>query len=147
MIAAGFRLPLEPLRRTAHYPGETGCIAEARAFTAVFLDQLGAEWAVPVDPRTRGELLLLVSELITNAGRHSRGPCVLELEGTDEAVRVTVYDSGVCLPLAVPAAHDPTRVGGHGLEIVHAVAREVRAERVPVGKRITAVVRLPATPL
>jgi hypothetical protein len=55
-------------------------------------------------------------------------------------VTVSVYDSSAALPLRFPK--DPQRVGRHGLEIVHALAAEVTAERVPVGKRVTATLRL-----
>ncbi|MFJ1735214.1 ATP-binding protein [Streptomyces sp. NPDC088254] len=136
VIPTGFDVPVEPLRRAAHYTGEPGCIAEAREFAAHFVDQLRTEWCAAVDERLNGELMLVVSELVTNAERHSNGPYILELEGTDAVVSVAVYDSSDALPLRYPK--DPQRIGRHGLEIVHAVAAEVTAERVPVGKRIRA---------
>ncbi|MFK0157095.1 ATP-binding protein [Streptomyces sp. NPDC090499] len=141
VIPTGFDVPVEPLRRAAHYTGEPGCIAEARDFAAGFLEQLRTEWCAAIDPRADGELLLVVSELVTNADRHSNGPYILELEGTDSAVLVSVYDSSAALPRRFP--RDPERVGRHGLEIVHALAAEVVAERVPVGKRVRALVRFP----
>jgi anti-sigma regulatory factor (Ser/Thr protein kinase) len=140
VIPTGFDVPVEPLRRAAHYTGESGCIAEARAFAARFVDQLRTEWCADIGDRACGELLLVVSELVTNADRHSNGPYILELEGTDSAVTVSVYDSSVALPRRFP--RDPERVGRHGLEIVHALAADVRAERVPVGKRVRALVPL-----
>ncbi|MGW7404750.1 ATP-binding protein [Streptomyces sp. NPDC054833] len=140
VIPTGFDVPVEPLRRAAHYTGEPGCIAAARTFAALFLDQLRTEWCAGIDDRTDGELLLVVSELVTNADRHSNGPYILELEGTDNAVTVCVYDSSAALPRRFP--RDPERVGRHGLEIVHALATEVTAERVPVGKRVRALVNL-----
>ena len=82
----------------------------------------------------------MVSELVTNADRHSNGPYILELEGTDSAVHIRVYDSSAALPRRFPK--DPERVGRHGLEIVHALAERVTVERVPVGKRVCAVVAL-----
>ncbi|MGW0996056.1 ATP-binding protein [Streptomyces sp. NPDC002520] len=136
VVPAGFDVPVEPLRRAAHYTGEPGCIAEARAFAAQFLEQLRNEWCAAIDSRADGELLLVVSELVTNADRHSNGPYILELEGTDSAVSVCVYDSSVALPIRYPK--DPERVGRHGLEIVHALAAEITVERVPVGKRVRA---------
>ncbi|MEU0675882.1 ATP-binding protein [Streptomyces sp. NPDC006172] len=136
VIPTGFDVPVEPLRRAAHYTGEPGCIAEAREFAAHFVDQLRTEWCAAVDERVNGELMLVVSELVTNAERHSNGPYILELEGTDAVVSVAVYDSSDALPLRYPK--DPQRIGRHGLEIVHAVAAEVTAERVPVGKRVRA---------
>ncbi|MGV4983788.1 ATP-binding protein [Streptomyces sp. NPDC001709] len=136
VIPTGFDVPVEPLRRAAHYTGEPGCIAEARAFAFQFLQQLRTEWCATADGRADGELLLLVSELVTNADRHSNGPYILELEGTDSSVTVCVYDSSSALPRRFPK--DPERVGRHGLEIVYALASEVSAERVPVGKRVRA---------
>ncbi|GGZ96498.1 ATP-binding protein [Streptomyces echinoruber] len=140
VIPTGFDVPVEPLRRAAHFTGEPGCIAEARSFAALFLEQLRTEWCAEIDQRADGELLLVVSELVTNADRHSDGPYILELEGTDSAVTVCVYDSSPALPRRFPP--DPRRVGRHGLEIVHAVASQVTVERVPVGKRVRAVVEL-----
>ncbi|MBP5934772.1 ATP-binding protein [Streptomyces sp. LBUM 1476] len=138
VIPTRFDVPVEPLRRAAHYTGDPGCIGEARAFAAVFVDQLRTEWCAAIDDGTVNEVMLVVSELVTNADRHSNGPYILELEGTEESVAVCVYDSSDALPLRFP--RDPERVGRHGLEIVHALAREVSAERVPVGKRVRAVV-------
>jgi hypothetical protein len=140
VIPTGFDVPVDPLRRAAHFTGEPGCIAEARNFAAHFLDQLRTEWCAEIGDRADGEVLLVVSELVTNADRHSNGPYILDLEGTDAVVTVSVYDSSAALPLRFPK--DPQRVGRHGLEIVHALAAEVSAERVPVGKRVSAVLRL-----
>ncbi|MFK4148799.1 ATP-binding protein [Streptomyces sp. NPDC004065] len=140
ITTAGFDVPVDPLRRAAHYTGEPGCIADARSFAAHFLEQLRTEWCAAIGPRCGEALLLVVSELVTNADRHSNGPYILELEGTDASVAVSVYDSSATLPRRF--AKDPERVGHHGLEIVHALAAEVTVERVPVGKRVRAVLRL-----
>ncbi|MFJ1969821.1 ATP-binding protein [Streptomyces sp. NPDC087903] len=140
VIPTGFDVPVEPLRRAAHYTGEPGCIAEARHFAALFLQQLRTEWCAEIDRRVQDEVLLVVSELVTNADRHSDGPYILELEGTDTSLTVAVYDSSAALPRRFP--RDPQRIGRHGLEIVHALAAEVAVERVPVGKRVTAAVHL-----
>ncbi|MGV9348607.1 ATP-binding protein [Streptomyces spiralis] len=140
VIPTGYDVPVEPLRRATHYTGEPGCIADARSFAAHFIDQLRTEWCAVIGRRSGEALLLVVSELVTNADRHSDGPYILELEGTDAAVSVCVYDSSAALPLRFP--RDPRRIGRHGLEIVHALAAEVTAERVPVGKRVRALVHL-----
>ncbi|KOU69183.1 regulator [Streptomyces sp. MMG1533] len=140
VIPTGFDVPVEPLRRAAHYTGEPGCIAEARSFAAGFLQQLRTEWCADVEDRAEDAVLLVVSELVTNADRHSNGPYILELEGTDSAVAVIVYDSSAALPRRFPK--DPERIGRHGLEIVHVLATDLAVERVPVGKRVRAVVDL-----
>ncbi|NUR02313.1 MAG: ATP-binding protein [Streptomyces sp.] len=140
VIPTGFDVPVEPLRRAAHYTGEPGCIAEARSFAAHFVGRLRTEWCTKIDARIEDEVLLVVSELVTNADRHSNGPYILELEGTGTSITVCVYDSSAALPRRFP--RDPERVGRHGLEIVHVLARQVTVERVPVGKRVSAVVSL-----
>lgn len=53
---------------------------------------------------------------------------------------MTVYDSSGAVPERFP--RDPERIGQHGLEIVHALVETVVVERVPVGKRVRAVVPL-----
>ncbi|MEF9901921.1 ATP-binding protein [Streptomyces sp. P9-A2] len=142
VIPTGFDVPVEPLRRAAHFTGEPGCIAEARAFASLFLEQLRTEWCATIGERTDGAALLVVSELVTNADRHSNGPYILELEGTDEAITVAVYDSSGTLPRVYP--RDPERIGCHGLEIVQALVRDIRVERVPVGKCVRAVLSFDA---
>ncbi|MET9907631.1 ATP-binding protein [Streptomyces sp. NPDC006476] len=142
VVATGFDVPVEPLRRAAHYTGEPGCIAEARAFAAHFVGRLRTEWCAEIGSRAEEEVLLVVSELVTNADRHSNGPYILELEGTDTFVTVCVCDSSAALPRRFP--RDPERIGRHGLEIVHALAKGMTVERVPVGKRVSAVVALSA---
>ncbi|MBO1330619.1 ATP-binding protein [Streptomyces sp. VRA16 Mangrove soil] len=139
VIRSGCDASIEPLRQVTHYTGEPGCIADAREFTDRFFVRLRQEWCVTLDARAVGDVLIVVSELVTNADRHSAGPYVLELEGTARHVAVTVYDSSAVAPLRYPK--DPGRIGGHGLEIVDALA-EVTVERVPVGKRVRAVLTL-----
>ncbi|MEU0287079.1 ATP-binding protein [Streptomyces sp. NPDC052492] len=140
VIPTGFDVPVEPLRRAAHFTGEPGCIAEARHFAVQFLEQLRTEWCARIDARVDGAVQLVVSELVTNADRHSDGPYILELEGTESSLTVAVYDSSGTLPRVFP--RDPQRVGRHGLEIVRALAQDVAVERVPVGKRVRAVLDL-----
>ncbi|MFE9816189.1 ATP-binding protein [Streptomyces sp. NPDC005773] len=128
--------PTEVLHSAEVFDGEPGCIAQARALADHFLARLAAEWLAVFGEHTRSDLMLAVSELVTNADRYSQGPYLLELEGTAERVSVTVYDSSTALPLFY--SPDPTRPGGHGMEIVVAICDRLTAERVPVGKRIRA---------
>jgi anti-sigma regulatory factor (Ser/Thr protein kinase) len=91
-----------------------------------------------------GTTQLVVSELVTNALKYAPGPVVMELRSTGARVEVVVGDSNPTLPSAQPT--DPDRVGGHGLEIVRAVAQGLHIQRLRVGKRITALIALTATP-
>jgi len=106
--AAGY---VQPLLVVGQFTGEPGSGAEARLLMVKFLQQLEAEWLAAVGGRKRDDLLLVVSELVTNAERHSGGPYLLELEGTDRQVTVTVYDSSAILPCRFE--RDPSRLGGH----------------------------------
>ncbi|MGW8888732.1 ATP-binding protein [Streptomyces sp. NBC_00234] len=135
----GFRCT-EVLHTAEVFAGEPGCIAQARALADRFLTRLVAEWLAVLREHTRSDLMLAVSELITNAERYSHGPYLLELEGTAESISVTVYDSSTALPVLY--APDPARLGGHGMEIVVALCDRLTAERVPVGKRIRAEFQL-----
>ncbi|MFF4243126.1 ATP-binding protein [Streptomyces sp. NPDC001822] len=122
------------------FDGEPGCIAQARALADRFLSRLVAEWLAVVGEHTRSDLMLAVSELITNADRYSHGPYLLELEGNARRISVTVYDTSTALPVLY--SPDPGRLGGHGMEIVVALCDRLTAERVPVGKRIRAEFQL-----
>ncbi|MFF3171479.1 ATP-binding protein [Streptomyces sp. NPDC057900] len=130
------RPPTETLHAAEVFDGEPGCISLARALADRFLARLVSEWMAVLGTHTRNDLMLAVSELVTNADRYSHGPYLLELEGTAERISVTVYDSSSALPVFY--SPDPSRLGGHGMEIVVALCDRLTAERVPVGKRIRA---------
>ncbi|RLV71064.1 Regulatory protein [Streptomyces sp. CBMAI 2042] len=135
----GLRSP-EVLLSAEVFDGEPGCIALARALADRFLTRLAVECQAPIGEHTRSDLMLAVSELVTNADRYSHGPYLLELEGNAEVMSVTVYDSSTAMPVLY--GPDPSRLGGHGMEIVVALCDRLTAERVPVGKRIRAEFQL-----
>lgn len=72
-------------------------------------------------------LLLLGSELATNAVEHARSWFRVELRTTTDGVRLTVFDH---VPTAVPspsgagAIHDPLAERGRGLLLVNNLARD-----------------------
>ncbi|MDT0485457.1 ATP-binding protein [Streptomyces doebereineriae] len=131
------RIPVPPLEGSAD-------IAEARDLARVFLTSVQAEHGLPVSARAMGMVQLVVSELVTNARKYAPGPCLLDLEINESAVRISVWDSSTTQP-SVQAA-DPERVGRHGLEIVMAVSQTFCVHREPVGKRITVSVVLADDP-
>ncbi|WP_395366569.1 ATP-binding protein [Streptomyces sp. YH02] len=117
-----------------------GAIAAARAFTADFL---AAAPSVRPDPVVgeRVELAqLVVSELVTNAIRHTGGPCRLLLELRPDTLEISVFDREAAAP--VPRGHDPRRIGQHGVEIVVAVCESLTVEPEPEGKRVRACLSL-----
>ena len=120
--------------------GDDTCIAEARDLAADFLARAGTDHGVAVSARAMDLTRLVVSELVTNAGRHAPGPLRMELRILDDAVEVTVRDTARVQLLARPV--DPRRVGQHGLEIVMAVAQAFQVRLEPDGKAVTARIAL-----
>ncbi|MFG1807468.1 ATP-binding protein [Streptomyces sp. NPDC049040] len=119
-------------------------IAAARGISRDFLTTLQTAHGLPVSQRLIDVAQLVVSELVTNAGKYAPGPCLLTLEIREGAVEVTVWDSCTTLPAVLPP--DPARVGQHGLEVVMAVSRSFEVHREPVGKRIKAAIVLADDP-
>ena len=100
-----------PAGASAWFAAEPGSVADARRVVAASLD--GAY------PGLEATVLLVVSELATNALRHGgTGPYLVGVEGVARGVRVTVTDDGAGHPaLRDPGAADLT---GRGLRIVEA---------------------------
>ncbi len=119
-------------------------IAEARAMARDFLASVQSVHGLPVSGRAMGAVQLVVSELVTNARKYAPGPCLLDLQVSEGAVEVSVWDSNTTPPSV--RATDPNRIGQHGLELVMAVCQTFRVHREPVGKRITAAVALADDP-
>ncbi|MGW8065288.1 ATP-binding protein [Streptomyces ziwulingensis] len=84
-----------------------------------------ARQGVPVREDVAQSLLLIVSELVTNAVRHAAvlSPVLaVEVAVGSDWVRVSVEDSHPYRPTALEADHGQT--GGRGLLLVREVARE-----------------------
>ncbi|MFD5814052.1 ATP-binding protein [Streptomyces sp. NPDC127038] len=117
-------------------------IAQARHLAASFLSTVRDTHSIPVATSAVEIVQLIVSELVTNARKYAPGPALLQMQVTGNALRIELWDSNP-LPPAVKA-HDPGRIGQHGLEIVTALAQSVSIEATPPGKRIIATVMLNA---
>ena len=97
-----------------------------------------------VDP-----VVLVVSELVTNAVRYGRPPISMELRLRTERVRLAVHDGNSSEPVSRGDETEPDAESGRGMGIVAAVADEVIVEQVPDdGKIIRAVfdIRPPLEP-
>ncbi|MER7950599.1 ATP-binding protein [Streptomyces sp. NPDC096079] len=117
-----------------------GAIASARAFTADFLAAVPSVRHAPVAGERVETAQLVVSELVTNAVRHTSGPCRLLLELRRDTLVISVFDRETAAP--VPRGHDPRRIGQHGVEIVVAVCESLGVEPTPDGKRVRACLSL-----
>jgi two-component sensor histidine kinase len=96
--------------------------------------------SLPVE--TEDALLLLTSELVTNAVLHARTQIDVELLVGEHHVAVTVHDLDLALPNQAPYAH---REGGWGLGLVKSLAQEASMYIHPEGGK-TAWFRLQRGP-
>ncbi len=120
-------------------------IAAARDLAYRFLADAQAVHGLPVCRSAMDIVQLVVSELMTNAGKYAPGTSLLTLDAGDGAIEVSVWDNNPAPPAILPP--DPTRIGRHGLEIVIKLARSFAVHRTPLGKRITATIALTDDPL
>jgi serine/threonine-protein kinase RsbW len=95
---------------------------EAPGIARAALNELCLEHGL--DGALRNTLVLLASEIVSNAVLHSRGPAeawiALTAAVEDETVRVTVTDAGDGF---TPCARDPLRAdGGYGLYLLEKAA-------------------------
>jgi two-component sensor histidine kinase len=72
-------------------------------------------------PETLDDVLLVVSELMTNAVLYGEGGVELRLDVKKDCVMGMVTDEGSWFDQG-PREYDPARIGGHGLRIVGRVA-------------------------
>ena len=123
-----------PRRAVCALDGLHGSVGAARDFTRAFL----ADAAEALPASVLEDVLLVVSELVTNAVRHAPGPCALDLTQDRDQVTIAVSDSFAALP--VPRRADLTSgTGGLGWHLLGDLARYVRVAARPDGKTITAV--------
>lgn len=79
-------------------------------------------------------ILVLTSELVTNAVRHGAGPVGVHLTWEDRGVRIEVEDRSPKWPLL--QAVDVDAVSGRGLLLVEALAGGWGVERTENGKSV-----------
>ncbi|GAU69246.1 hypothetical protein SSP35_11_00650 [Streptomyces sp. NBRC 110611] len=109
--------------------------AAARTATHGFLASLRP----PVDPGAADAVVLVVSELVTNAVRHARGPsCSLRLAVCGDAVAVAVSDGCPDPPVARRPDVDGDR-GGFGWPMVRQLAIATSVCPTPYGKTVHAL--------
>jgi anti-sigma regulatory factor (Ser/Thr protein kinase) len=126
--------------------GESGVVPLARDFARQALYEWGWLPAVEADRRAAAEdVLLVVSELVTNACLHAEGPDELRIACDKKVIRVEVSDRGS----GHPSPRTPHRAGppgGHGMFIVQRLCLDwgvVRTNGV-AGKTVWAELAAPA---
>jgi anti-sigma regulatory factor (Ser/Thr protein kinase) len=108
-----------------------------RAAVAAHAADLGAP------PELVGHLVIIASELASNAVRHGGGAGRLRLSREDSALRCVVDDSGPGMTEPADAGTNtppPYAVGGRGLWIVRRLALRTNIESTERGTRVTVLV-------
>jgi anti-sigma regulatory factor (Ser/Thr protein kinase) len=90
----------------------------------------------PVPPARRDLVLLVVSEMVTNAVQQGDGPVRVALETDGSSLRVEVFDPGHRLPVLGPS--DLGATGGRGLQLVDAFCDAWGVEEAVDGKTVWA---------
>jgi anti-sigma regulatory factor (Ser/Thr protein kinase) len=119
------------VKRQHAFPAQPG---SAKAARETIQDVLAG-----VDPTLVESVVLMVSELTTNAILHARTEFTLEIETSDDNVRITVSDAGPGDPALKTPARDTTT--GRGLQIVERLADQWGIVDGSPGKSVWFVVR------
>ncbi|MEW2399810.1 ATP-binding protein [Streptomyces sp. NPDC046862] len=134
--------------RRMSFEGESGVVPLARDFTRQALYAWGWLPADNADQRAAAEdVLLVVSELVTNACLHAEGPDELWIACDNKVLRIEVSDRGSGQP-APRTPHRAGRPGGHGMFIVQRLCLDWGVIRKPgvAGKTVWAEVGGPGAP-
>jgi anti-sigma regulatory factor (Ser/Thr protein kinase) len=104
-------------------PAERASPAACRRWLRVALARL--------DRQTQDTVLLLASEVVTNALLHARSPMIVTVEIGQYIVRVEVQDRSVLPPVLRSASNRASL--GRGLAILDSLAREWGSDPLPAG--------------
>lgn len=123
--------------------GTKGAVARCRDFTRTAL--VDWQWLPAADDERQAaadDILLLVSELATNACLHAGGPQELALDLDEERLRIELTDRSPDLPhpRAPGSAAAP---GGHGLRVVERLSRSWGSVTRENGKTVWLEVSVP----
>jgi anti-sigma regulatory factor (Ser/Thr protein kinase) len=132
--------------RRLSFDGESGVVPLARDFARQALHAWGWLPAASADQRAAAEdVLLVVSELVTNACLHAEGPDELRISCDNKVLRVEVSDRGAGQP-APRTPHRAGRPGGPGKFIVQRLCLDWGVVRTPgvAGKTVWAELGAPA---
>ncbi|MEU3837877.1 ATP-binding protein [Streptomyces microflavus] len=93
--------------------------------------------------RVMADVLLVTSELVTNAIRHGGGLTAFDLLTTGGELVLYVADASTRLPVTTyPAGRESHQIGGFGWPLVCHLAQHVAVTPLPDGKQITILISL-----
>lgn len=127
--------------------GGGGGAADARAYAESVARTVWGGPGREVREEDVVDLLLVVSELVTNAIRHGEGLAGFEVRPTAEGLWIVVHDNSSVVPPAAYAFPTTHPGGGYGWPLVTRLARDITVEPRPGGgKTIGALVPLRVAP-
>ncbi|MCX4620549.1 ATP-binding protein [Streptomyces albogriseolus] len=136
----------EAQARRLSFEDQSGVVPLARDFTRQALYDWGWLPAATADRRAAAEdVLLVVSELVTNACLHAEGPDLLTITCDRKVIRLEVTDRGTGQP-SPRTPHRAGRPGGHGMFIVQRLCLDWGVLRTPdvAGKTVWAELGTPS---
>jgi anti-sigma regulatory factor (Ser/Thr protein kinase) len=127
---------------TLDQPFTADGLYSVRAAVAAHAEDLGAS------PAIRDHLLIVASELATNAVRHGGGAGRLRLWVDDGRLHLQVTDQGPGFtdPSVGLKPPDQYRLGGRGMWICRHLCQDLHIDTGPTGSTVTAVISLPTQP-
>ncbi|MFE5489356.1 ATP-binding protein [Streptomyces virginiae] len=114
--------------------------AQARRATRAHLDAAASSGDESLPPLTTDTALLLISELVTNAVRHTSGGCLLEVRLASDGIDIEVTDTSDAEP--EPRRPDRRGEGGWGWHLVNRLGSDVGIRHHAAGGK-TIHVRVP----
>ncbi|ATW47065.1 ATP-binding protein [Streptomyces xantholiticus] len=133
--------PQLSLSRCFTLDGGQGVVGRCRDLTRQVLD----EWFTPSGAGGRAmidDVLLLVSEVVTNSCIHGGDPCELRIDRGPGRIRVEVSDTSPVRPRP-HGPHRPARTSGHGLYLLERLSAEWGWMPHGAGKAVWFVIAVP----
>lgn len=120
--------------RTARFAGEPQDVTGARLAAEEFLRDL-TRASPPSAPECWHDIVLIVTELSSNAVQYAPGPFELHLRPTFDGVHVTLHDTSTTVPSPRPFRPD-SGGGGIGWHLIHTLCTQVSVVRHDDGKDV-----------
>jgi anti-sigma regulatory factor (Ser/Thr protein kinase) len=128
VLAAEVGGPVDDAARCLALESDRGAAGRARTFAAAAL----AEWSLP--PALTRDVLLLTSELVTNAVMYGRAPVELRLRRDRRQLLIEVEDAATAVPRKLRPS--PFQEHGRGLHLVASIADRWGTRPTPGGKAV-----------
>ncbi|MEY9996811.1 anti-sigma regulatory factor (Ser/Thr protein kinase) [Streptomyces sp. V4I8] len=140
------RRPAGDSRTARPRPVPITSASTARSYVRSVVEEHGHSPSGPAGERAVMDLMLVVSEVVTNAIRHGGGLAGFEVDLLPKGVRLRVHDYSDAVPSAAygPGTLPHTHEGsGYGWPLIIRLSREIHIERRRTGgKTVTVLVPL-----